>query len=354
MDLLLETVGLGGGSPSIVRRLRSRFSASRPRVLVLGASREAAKHPAFFANGKGSAHEVVGFLTSDDRGRLRFRSEQGEQNCESLEKVLDNHAIDEVLQVEPSVGVDPNLFYTCAVRGITLKTLMRSPLGAVGRYTTKRVGNGEYLLSFETVPKPGIGLALKRLIDIIGALFGLVACAFAALLFAGRLRKETAGSALFTQMRAGRNGRPFKLYKFRTMHALAEERLKELAAHNEMKGHVFKMRDDPRITPLGRFLRRHYIDELPQFWNVLKGEMSLVGTRPPLPCEVANYSAHHQRRLSMKPGITGLWQLAGGKKIDDFEEIVRLDCRYIDQWSLWRDCKMIAGTIFKFCRGDGY
>jgi lipopolysaccharide/colanic/teichoic acid biosynthesis glycosyltransferase len=322
-------------------------------VLLVGASREAAKHPGIFAGSRGSAHEVVGFISSDDRGRLKFRSENGEQACESLDKVLDNHAIDEVLQVDPCLGIDPNLFYICAVRGITLKTIMRSPLGAVGRYTTKRVGDGEYILSFETVPKPGVSIALKRLIDIIGALFGLMACGFAGLLFARRLRKETGGSALFTQMRAGRNGRLFRLYKFRTMHVTAEDRLKELAAHNEMKGHVFKMRNDPRVTPLGRFLRRHYLDELPQFWNVLRGEMSLVGTRPPLPVEVANYSAHHQRRLSMKPGMTGLWQLAGASKIDDFEEIVRLDCRYIDRWSLWSDCKIIANTILKFGRGDG-
>jgi lipopolysaccharide/colanic/teichoic acid biosynthesis glycosyltransferase len=297
----------------------------------------------------------VGFVSRDDRGRLRLRTEQGEQAYESLDNVLDGNAVDEVLQVEPCDGVDSaRLSYSCAVRGITLKTLMRSPLGAVGRYTTKRVGKGEYLLSLETVPAVGIGLTIKRLIDVVGASVGLVVCGLAGLLFAWQLKKETGGSAIFSQMRVGRNGRRFTLFKFRTMHISAEGRLQELAAQNEMKGHIFKMRDDPRVTPLGRFLRRHYIDELPQFWNVLRGEMSLVGTRPPTRQEVANYSAHHQRRLSMKPGMTGLWQLAGGWKVSDFEEIVRLDCQYIDTWSLWQDCRIIVGTLLKFCRGDGY
>ncbi|MGO9267900.1 MAG: sugar transferase [Candidatus Binataceae bacterium] len=355
MDLLIETVRASRMSEPLARPQRPIFRPSRTRVLVLGATREAAKHPGIFANGRNFGSDFVGFISNDDRGRLRFRSEQGEQACESLDTVLDNHAIDEVLQVEACVGVDSSdLSYICAVRGITLKTLMRSPLGAVGRYKTKRVGNGEYLLSFETVPAAGMGLAFKRLIDIAAAVVGLFFCAFAGLLFARRIRKETGGSALFTQMRVGRNGRLFKLYKFRTMHISAEERLAELAAHNEMKGHIFKMQDDPRVTPLGRFLRRHYLDELPQFWNVLRGEMSLVGTRPPIRQEVAKYSAHHQRRLSMKPGMTGLWQLSGGKKINDFEEIVRLDCQYIDTWSLWQDCRIIVGTLLKFCHGDGY
>ena len=289
MDLLIETVRASRMLEPLARPQRPIFRPSRTRVLVLGASREAAKHPGIFANGRNFRSDFVGFISNDDRGRLRFRSEQGEQACESLDTVLDNHAIDEVLQVEPCVGVDSSdLSYICAVRGITLKTLMRSPLGAVGRYKTKRVGNGEYLLSFETVPAAGMGLAFKRLIDIAAAVVGLFFCAFAGLLFARRIRKETGGSALFTQMRVGRNGRLFKLYKFRTMHISAEERLAELVAQNEMKGHIFKMQDDPRVTPLGRFLRRHYLDELPQFWNVLRGEMSLVGTRPPIRQEVAS------------------------------------------------------------------
>jgi lipopolysaccharide/colanic/teichoic acid biosynthesis glycosyltransferase len=204
------------------------------------------------------------------------------------------------------------------------------------------------------VPEFGIGLTIKRVIDIVGALLGLIVCGFAYLFYGRRIRRETEGSVLFKQTRVGRNGRLFTFYKFRTMHVTAEDQLCELAKHNEMTGHIFKMRDDPRVTPLGRMLRRRYLDELPQFWNVLRGEMSLVGTRPPTPNEVANYSAHHQRRLSMKPGVTGLWQLHGNGTVSDFEEIVELDCRYIDNWSIGEDCKILAGTILKFCHGGGW
>jgi lipopolysaccharide/colanic/teichoic acid biosynthesis glycosyltransferase len=138
------------------------------------------------------------------------------------------------------------------------------------------------------------------------------------------------------------------------MCADAEERLTELLDKNEMKGHIFKIRDDPRVTPFGRSLRRRHIDELPQFWNVLRGDMSLVGTRPPTPAEVFRYAPHHRRRLSMKPGITGLWQLQGNAAIPDFEEIVRLDCQYIDNWSLLSDLKILFKTLVHLIRGDGW
>jgi lipopolysaccharide/colanic/teichoic acid biosynthesis glycosyltransferase len=134
----------------------------------------------------------------------------------------------------------------------------------------------------------------------------------------------------------------------------SEEVQFELLERNEMTGHMFKIRDDPRITRLGRLLRKLYIDELPQFWNVVKGEMSLVGTRPPTPSEVAGYQPHHQRRLSMKPGITGLWQLYGNDEVTDFEEVVELDCKYIDTWSIWQDCKIILRTVLRVGRAGGY
>jgi lipopolysaccharide/colanic/teichoic acid biosynthesis glycosyltransferase len=322
-------------------------------VLVLGASLEAGGRNTL--NHLLNPDRFVGTVAGEGNGRVRFRDENGTETYDSIEQLLSCHAIDEVLQVEPCVGVDSaTLPYLCAVRGITFRTLVRSPLGSVGRYTTERLGDGEYLLSLEMVPELGIGLAIKRAIDIIGALFGLIVCGLAYLVYARRIRRETEGSVLFKQTRVGRNGRLFTLYKFRTMHATAEDRLCELTEYNEMTGHIFKMRDDPRVTPLGRILRRHYLDELPQFWNVLRGEMSLVGTRPPTPNEVANYSAHHQRRLSMKPGVTGLWQLHGNGKVSDFEEIVALDCRYIDNWSIWEDCKILFGTIVRFLQGGGW
>jgi exopolysaccharide biosynthesis polyprenyl glycosylphosphotransferase len=342
-----------GAAQSFGTRLRSRIKSLSSRVLVLGSNLE--------ATGRNTlshllqADRFVGTVAGDGNGRVRFQSPKGIETYDSIEHLLNRHAIDEVLQVEPCVGVDSaTLPYLCAVRGITFRTLVRSPMGPVGRYTTERLGDGEYLLSLEMVPELGIGLTIKRVIDIVGALFGLILCGLACLMYASRIRRETEGSVLFKQIRVGRNGRLFTLYKFRTMHTTAEDRLCELTEYNEMTGHIFKMRDDPRVTPLGRILRRHYLDELPQFWNVLRGEMSLVGTRPPTQDEVAKYSAHHQRRLSMKPGVTGLWQLHGNGKVSDFEEIVKLDCGYIDNWSIWEDCKILVRTILKFCHGGGW
>ncbi|HLW69472.1 MAG TPA: sugar transferase [Candidatus Binataceae bacterium] len=325
------------------------------RALVLGANREAAQRSEFFRSRRRGASEIVGFVSGNGDGRLLLGDDEGEQVCESFESILDGCAIDEVLQIGQCPGLDGSQLPTiCAERGITLRTLVRSPLGNAGRYTTECVGNGQYVISFEAVPEARIRLAVKRALDVVGALIGLIGCGVAYLLLARRIKQETEGSVIFRQTRVGRNGRLFKLYKFRTMHITAEERLKELINQNEMRGHVFKLCNDPRITPLGRAMRKRYLDELPQFLNVLKGDMSLVGTRPPTRAEVAKYSPHHQRRLSVKPGMTGFWQLTGNGKVTDFEEIVRLDCRYIDNWSLWLDCKIIGKTFIKLFRGGGW
>ena len=137
------------------------------------------------------------------------------------------------------------------------------------------------------------------------------------------------------------------------MYQDAEERKKALMEQNKMDGHMFKMDNDPRITKVGKFIRKTSIDELPQFWNVLKGDMSLVGTRPPTVDEYKQYESHHKRRLSMKPGITGLWQVSGRSDIEDFEEVVKLDVAYIDNWSLWGDVKILFKTIYVVFAGKG-
>ena len=339
---------------SVVAQIGRRVSPSRPRALVLGATREAAKHSELLRSHRQGC-EWVGFVSGDSKGRLHCADQQGERQFDNLDELLDSQEIDEVLHVGRCDGVDSaQVPYACAVRGLTLRTLVRSPLGAVGRYSTRRVGDGEYVISFEAVPEAGITLAAKRVLDIAGALIGLLACAFAWLWLGRRIKRESEGSVFFKQTRVGRNGRRFKLFKFRTMHVTAEDRLPELRKLNQLSGHVFKMKDDPRVTPIGRAMRRRYLDELPQFWNVLRGEMSLVGTRPPTCAEVEGYSAHHRRRLSMKPGMTGLWQLTGNGRVTDFEEIVQLDCKYIDTWSLWLDCRIIAGTFLKLFRGGGW
>jgi lipopolysaccharide/colanic/teichoic acid biosynthesis glycosyltransferase len=179
-------------------------------------------------------------------------------------------------------------------------------------------------------------------------------CVVAYCLYARRIKAESGADVFFHQERVGRNGRQFTLFKFRTMYANAEQRLAELQGSNEMTGCVFKMRNDPRVTSVGRTLRRRYIDELPQFFNVLRGDMSLIGTRPPTPDEVARYLPCQRRRLSMKPGLTGLWQLSGNGKVNNFDQIVSLDCEYIDNWSLWLDVKILGKTVLKVVSGDGW
>jgi len=305
--------------------------------------------------GKHGLARPVGYLFTGSNGELLFRKEKGEETPATLDQVLDANVIDDVLMVDTSNGLDPDdILYSSSIRGKTFRALMRTPLAPAGRYRTEALGAGEYLLSHESVPAGEVTLAAKRIMDLAGAAVGLVLCGFAYLLFGLRIKRETRSSVIFRQVRVGRNGRLFTLYKFRTMDATAEEQHEELLEHNEMKGHIFKIRHDPRITPLGGVLRRLYIDELPQFWNVFKGEMSLVGTRPPVPAEVASYEPHHKRRLSMKPGITGLWQLYGNDEVTDFEEIVELDCRYIDTWSLLQDCRIILKTLLRVARAGGY
>jgi lipopolysaccharide/colanic/teichoic acid biosynthesis glycosyltransferase len=210
------------------------------------------------------------------------------------------------------------------------------------------------MISMETGPQEFLLLMAKRLLDIVGGAVGLALCALAFPLYALWLKLVSPGPVLFRQDRLGRNGRRFVIYKFRTMCLNAEEKLTDLLHQNEMSGAIFKIRDDPRIITGGSFMRATHLDELPQFFNVIKGDMSLVGTRPPTPSEVEQYKAHHYRRLSMRPGLTGFWQLSGNKEVNDFDEVVRLDCQYIDNWSLWLDAKLLLRTCAEVFRAEGW
>ena len=197
-----------------------------------------------------------------------------------------------------------------------------------------------------------LGLIAKRLIDIIGASFGLVVLAPLFVAIALTIRLRDGSTILFRQTRVGLNGRPFTIFKFRTMVTDADALLADVAHLNVCDGPLFKAIDDPRITPIGTFLRRSSLDELPQLWNVLRGEMSLVGPRPPLPTEVARYDGWHRRRLSMKPGITGLWQVEARRE-PGFDRLVECDLSYIDRWSLGLDLKIIVRTIPAVFVGTG-
>ena len=194
---------------------------------------------------------------------------------------------------------------------------------------------------------------LKRILDLVGGLVGCILSIPIIAIVAIPLKIESPGPLIFKQRRVGRNGRVFYIHKLRSMYMDAEERKKELMAKNEMNGLMFKMEDDPRITKVGKFIRKTSIDELPQFFDVVAGSMSLVGTRPPTLDEYRQYESHHKRRLSMKPGITGLWQVSGRSDIEDFEDVVKLDVQYIDNWTIWEDIKILFKTVWVVFAGRG-
>ncbi len=190
------------------------------------------------------------------------------------------------------------------------------------------------------------GLLYKKILDIsvgtIGTILFFLMYPFVAI----AIKLDSPGPVLFKQKRVGQHGRVFTLYKFRTMYVDAEERKKELMAKNMMNGFMFKIENDPRVTRVGRFLRKTSLDEFPQFLNVIKGEMSVVGTRPPTLDEVEKYEPWHWKRLAFKPGITGLWQISGRNKINDFNKVVELDCEYVENWRFIDDIKIILKTIW--------
>ena len=341
---------------TIERRRRSALHL--PRVLLVATPADVARYLDLVARHASMTTQVVGILSpaSSSNGAPPADSYPPILGSPAdLDAVLRNHVVDEiVVTTAPDRAVLRRMADTCAARGIVMRMMVDVPPATVGAWRADDCGEGAFFLTLAAIPHDALQLALKRVLDVTGALAGLILAAVVWLIFGWRIRRETGASVLFAQQRASHNGRRFTLYKFRTMYADAERGLGELRAHNQMKGPMFKLRDDPRVTATGMLLRRRHLDELPQFWNVLKGEMSLVGTRPPTDDEVATYEEHHHRRLSMKPGLTGLWQLNGNHGVSDFEEVVRLDCEYIEHWSLWLDLRIIANTVTKVLRGDGW
>lgn len=207
-----------------------------------------------------------------------------------------------------------------------------------------------------------LGAILKRVIDILGSVVGLGLLSPIFIVIALAIKLDSPGEIIFRQKRIGKNGEEFTFYKFRSMYKDVDDKLhKEYMARlinsdldSELtgKGGCFKIEDDPRVTKIGRFLRKTSLDELPQFYNVLKGDMSLVGPRPAIPYEVEMYDAWHKRRLSVIPGVTGLWQVSG-RSAKDFREMVELDLKYIDNWSIWLDVKIILKTFFVVLNKQG-
>lgn len=264
-----------------------------------------------------------------------------------IDEYMKRQAIDEALLSLPNSSREyiSSLLKTLQSMGIVAHVAANS-LGLSEE--AKQVGElGNYrVLTYGTRIFTPAELFIKRAMDICGGLTGLLITGILSIFVVPAICLESPGPAIFKQIRVGKNGRKFAIYKFRSMYMDAEERKRELMEKNEMNGLMFKIKDDPRITRRGRFIRKTSIDEFPQFLNVLKGDMSLVGTRPPTVDEFEQYEEHHKRRLSLKPGITGMWQVSGRSDIQDFEDVVRMDLEYIDNWSVWLDIKILIQTVF--------
>lgn len=268
-------------------------------------------------------------------------------SLKELPRKLVTVAFDEVFLNAPSLPED--IVYSLMERftemGVKVHVVLnlRQP---AGQQLTVSAFGGDYLCAnYAKHEFNRAALVVKRLFDIVGALVGLAICGIIYIFAAPAIKLDSPGPVIFSQIRIGRNGKRFKFYKFRSMYIDAEERKKSLMADNEMNGLMFKMDDDPRITKVGKFMRKTSLDEFPQFWNVLKGDMSLVGTRPPTEDEFLHYDEHYRERLSIRPGITGLWQVSGRSDITNFDDVVKLDLRYIDHWSLGLDARILFKTV---------
>ncbi len=265
-----------------------------------------------------------------------------------LSDILRNQSVDEVVfalkKEDRNVDLSPHLDM-CRKMGVTVRILP-----ALWQYGDQALSmercQGIPFLTMRAGNFNATGLLYKRMLDLFGGLIGVVILLAIYPFVAASIKFDSPGPVLFKQKRVGRNGRVFDLYKFRSMYLDTEERKQELMTMNEMSGAMFKLKDDPRITRVGRFLRKTSLDEFPQFFNVLKGEMSLVGTRPPTLDEVEQYQPEHLKRISAKPGITGLWQVSGRNQITDFADVVKLDCQYLDQWRFRDDIKILFQTIW--------
>lgn len=325
-------------------------------LLIVGANADAADFADAVARHRELGLEPIGHLASPhDRanGAERHVRRPILGDISDIEGILHKSVVDEVaicLTIDDLEVVEP-IARLCEDEGRVVRIPMLQP-GPVVPGGTLEEFDGIEVLSLVYGPDRTIGMVIKRVLDVVLASTALVALSPLLLAVALVIRHREGPPVLFRQTRLGLHGRPFEVVKFRTMVPDAEARLDALADYNEISGPAFKLTDDPRLTRTGRWLRSTSIDELPQLINVVRGEMSLVGPRPPLPREVDAYDVWHRRRLSMQPGITGLWQVAA-RRDPDFDRWVRLDLDYIDRWSLWLDLKIMLRTIPAMLAGEG-
>ncbi len=277
------------------------------------------------------------------------------QPVSELVRALHQHSVGRVIfsASRTELGRVEAAIAACEIEGVEAWLMADFIRTSIARPAFDSLGT-QPMLVFRSTPDSSWALLLKRTVDFTGALLGLVLLSPLLLAAALAVKATSPGPAIFSQARCGRHGRPFRMFKFRSMYSDAEQRRHELEVFNQMSGPVFKLENDPRITPLGRLLRKYSIDELPQLLNVLVGDMSLVGPRPLPTYEVENFANTAQRRrLSVKPGLTCLWQIEGRSELRDFETWVKLDLEYIDNWSIWLDLRILFRTVPAVLFGSG-
>ena len=336
-----------------MRLLRNNVGGREQMLLILdSASLEASAHQIF--NKKYQTYDFCGIVTDDPS--LVGQEIEGipvVAEINDLEEYVLANIVDDVLISLDNAEMSALLIDYFLEMGIVVHMAIMNSESPLPNARLEEIGDTFVLTTSFSAASPW-QLLVKRIADIIGGLIGCLITGIAFLFVAPMIKKADPGPVFFHQTRIGKNGRRFELYKFRSMYRDAEERKEELMDLNEMEGPMFKIKDDPRILPgIGTRIRNWSIDELPQFWNILKGDMSLVGTRPPTVEEFACYEPHHKARLSFRPGLTGLWQVSGRNRIDEFEEIVRLDTEYIKNWSLREDFAIILKTFVVVLKRKG-
>lgn len=333
----------------ILRRHYFKKNADKkPKILIITSYNQAQEGVELSKILSGSVVDIIGYALIDiDMVGNTVNGVPVVANFETLGNYTRYEAIDGVLVILQN-GMLKSVENTLAEIE-SMGMLVHVGLSALSNYNSgisrlNHIGNYAVITYAETIHSEE-SMILKRIIDIIGGAVGVIITVIVAAFLGPIIKLESPGPVFFKQKRVGKNGRQFNIYKFRSMGVDAEARKKDLLGQNEVDGHMFKLTNDPRVTKVGKFIRATSIDELPQFFNVLKGDMSLVGTRPPTVDEFNQYKSHHKKRLSMKPGITGMWQVSGRSNITDFEEVVRLDAEYIDNYSLFLDIKILAKTF---------
>jgi len=346
----------------VVERLALRLAARRIRahgfnfrtVVIVGTGPTAGAIAAAIRENRWWGYRLLGVLAAGEEGaEPDRRAEPRLGGIDDLERLRAEEVVDEVVfAVAPrDLARFEEIVLALQEQGILVRFALDLLPHARARIELEEL-EGVPVVSFSTSPSGIVPLAFKRAMDLgLALLLFVLASPFVALV-ALSIRVLDGSPVLFRQRRCGLNGRVFTLLKFRTMATDAEERRAEVAHLNRMGGPVFKAPDDPRVTRLGRLLRRFSLDELPQLWNVLRGDMSLVGPRPPIPSEVERYERWQRRRLAMKPGLTGLWQVSGRNEVD-FDAWMTLDLEYIDSWSPWLDLKILARTLPVVLSGRG-